>query len=116
MGNMFGMFSFAFWVIRTLKCEAVDFLKFESAGVPIRPIEYLDVPILVIACAPCMHPSNAHAHRDITRLTYDANHVPMTSPVFAFHSCHMEMRWHDVNSVCVVGTPHHHGLNRMGMT
>ena len=55
MGNMFGMFSFAFWVIRALKCETVNFLKFESAGVPVRPIKYLDVPILIIAHAPCMH-------------------------------------------------------------
>ena len=53
MGNMSGMFSFAFWVIRTLKCEAVIFLKFELAGVPIRPFEYLDAPILIIAHAPC---------------------------------------------------------------
>ena len=54
MGNMSGMFSFAFWVIRTLKCEAVIFLKFELAGVPIRPFEYLDAPILIIAHAPCL--------------------------------------------------------------
>ena len=33
MGNMSGMFSFAFWVIMALKCEAVRFIKFESAGV-----------------------------------------------------------------------------------
>ena len=52
---MFGMFSFAFWVIRTLKCEAVIFVKFELAGIPIRPFKYLDAPILIIADAPCMH-------------------------------------------------------------
>ena len=58
MGNMFGMFSFAFWVIRIFKCEVVNFLKFESAGIPIRPFEYLDAPILIIAHAPCMHTSD----------------------------------------------------------
>ena len=110
------MFSFAFWVIRTLKCEAVNFLKFELAGIPIRPIEYLDMPILIIAHVPCMHMSNAHAHRDITRFAYDVNHVTMTSPVFAFHSCHVEMRWHDVISVRIVGTPCHHGSYHMGIT
>ena len=41
MGNMFGMFMFAFWVIRTLKWEAGILLKFESAGIPVRPFEYL---------------------------------------------------------------------------
>ena len=79
MGNMFGMFSFAFWVIWALKCEAVNFIKLKLAGIPIRPFEYLDVPILFIA--------------------YDANHVTMTSPAFAFHLCHVQMRWHDVISV-----------------
>ena len=54
MGNMFGMFSFAFWAIRALKCEVVNFLKFESAGVPVRQFKYLDVPILIIACVSCM--------------------------------------------------------------
>ena len=61
MGNMFGMFLFAFWVIRALKCEAVNFPKFELAGIPIRLFEYLDAPILVIACAPCMRARNVHA-------------------------------------------------------
>ena len=45
MGNMFGMFLFAFWVIRALKCEAVNFLKFESSGIPTRPINYLDAHV-----------------------------------------------------------------------
>ena len=116
MGNMFGMFSFAFWVIRTLKCEAVNFLKFELAGIPVRLFEYLRAPILIIAHAPCTCASDAHAHHDVTRFTYDANHVTMTSPAFAFHSCHMEMRWHDVISGCVVETPHHHGSHCMGKT
>ena len=49
MGNMFGMLLFAFRVIRALKCEAVNYIKFKLAGVPIRPFEYLDVPISIIA-------------------------------------------------------------------
>ena len=102
MGNMSGMFWFAFGVIRALKCEAVIFPKFESAGIPIRPFEYLDTPILIIACAPCMHACDAHAQRDVTRFAYDANHVTMTSPVFPFHLCHVEMRWHDIIGVRVV--------------
>ena len=52
MGNMSGMFSFAFWVIRALKCEEVNFIKVESAGIPVRLFKYLDAPILVIAHAP----------------------------------------------------------------
>ena len=117
MGKMFGMFLFAFWVIRKLKYDLVNFLKFELAGVPSRPIEYLDMPTLIIACAQCTTcVSDAHAHHDITRFTYDVNHVTMMSPVFTFHSCHMEMRWHDVNSVCIVGTPCHHGSHHMRMT
>ena len=116
MRNMFGMFSYAFWVISTWKCEAVNFLKSKSAGVPIRLFEYLSTPILVIAHAPCTHACNVHAHHDITRFADDANHVTMTSPAFAFHSCHIGMRWHDVMGVCIVGTPCHHGLHHMGMT
>ena len=116
MGNMSGMFSFAFWVIRTLKCEAAIFPKFQVAGVPIRPFRYLDAPILIIARAPCSHARNAHAQHDITRFASCANHVTMMSPVFAFHLCHIGMRWHDVISVCIVGTPCHYGLHRMGMT
>ena len=54
--------------------------------------------------------------RIITRFTYDASHVTMTSPVFVFHSCHVETRWHDIIGVHVVGTPCHHGSHRMGMT
>ena len=65
-GNVFGMFSFAYWVSRALKCEAVNFPTFESAGIPIRPFKYLDVPILIIARAPWMHVHNMHAHCDIT--------------------------------------------------
>ena len=114
-GNMFGMFLFAFWVFRALKCEAVNFIVLKSAGIPLRLFEYLDKPILIIACVPCMCTHDTHAHHDITRFTYDANHVTMTTPVFAFHLCHVEMRWHDIIGVCVVGTQCHHGLHRMGM-
>ena len=63
-----------------------------------------------------MHMSDEHAHHDITRFTYDTNHVTMMSPVFAIHLGHIEMRWHDNISVCVVETPHHHGSHHMGMT
>ena len=107
MGNMFGMFSFAFWVIRTLKCEAGNFLKFELAGIPVRPFKYLGALILIIAHAPCMHANDVHAHCDVTRFAYDVNHVTVTSPAFAFHLCHMKMRWHDIIGVCIVGTPLH---------
>ena len=115
MGNMFGMFSLAFWVIRALKCEAVNFIKFELADIPARPFEYLDAPILIIAHAPCMRTHDAHAQRDVTRFAYDANHITMMSPAFAFHSCHVERRWHDITRVCIVGTPCHHGLHCIGM-
>ena len=81
-----------------------------------QPIEYLDVPILIIAHVPCMRVHDAHAHCDVTRFAYDGNHVTMTSPVFAFHSCHVEIRWHDVIGVRILGTPRHHGSHRMGMT
>ena len=47
-------FSFAFLVIRALKCEAVNFIKFKLAGIPVRLFEYLDTAISIIACAPCM--------------------------------------------------------------
>ena len=115
MGNMFGMFLFPFWVFRALKCEAVNFPKFKLAGIPVSPFEYLDALILIIAHAPytCVH--DAHAHHDVTWFTYDANHVTMTSPAFTFHSCHIGRRWHDIISVRIVGTPHHHGLHCMGM-
>ena len=113
MGNMSGMFSFAFWVIRALKCEAVNFIKFELAGIPVRLFEYLDAPILIIACVPCTRTCDVHAQCHIARFTYDANHVTMTSPAFAFHSCHIEMRWHDIIGVHIVGTPCHHGSHHI---
>ena len=54
MGNMSGMFLFAFWVFSTQKCEAVNFPKCESAYVNARPFGYLGMPFLLRACAPCM--------------------------------------------------------------
>ena len=92
MGNMFGMFSFTFWVTRTLKCEVVNFLKIKLAGIPVRLFEYLSVPFLTIAHAPCMHAHDAHAHHEVTRFAYDVNHVTMMSPEVMFHSCHIGMR------------------------
>ena len=114
-GEHVGMFLFAFWVIRTLTCEVVNFLKYKLAGVPIRQFN-LSAPILLRACAPCTHAHDVHAHCDITRFAYDANHFTMTSPVFTFYSCHIGMTWHDVIGVCIVGTSDHHGLHHMGMT
>ena len=102
MGNMSGMFSFAFWVIRALKCEEDIFPKFQSAGVPVRPFGYLNAPILIIARAPFLHARDAHAQHDVTRFASCVNHVTMMSPAFAVHSCHVGMRWHDVISVRVV--------------
>ena len=116
MGNMSGMFLFAFWVIRALKCEAVIFHKFESAGIPIRLFEYLDAPILIIAHVPCSCARDVHAQCDVTRFTSCANDITMTSPAFTFPSCDVGMRWHDIISVCVVGTPCHYGSHCMGMT
>ena len=98
MRNMFGMFSFAFCVFSTHKCEAVNFLEFWSACVNARPHRYFGVLFLIIACAPCTF-SDAHANHDVTRFAYDANHVTMTSPAFAFHLWHGGMRLHDVIGV-----------------
>ena len=89
--------------------------EFELAGVPTRPFKHLDTPIFIIAHVPCTCACNTHAHCDVIRFAYDANHVTMTSPEFAFHSCHVETRWYDVISVRVVGTPRPHGSHRMGM-
>ena len=116
MMNMFGMFSIVFWPISTLKCDVVNFLKFKSGGIPLRPLEYLGTPISLRACMPCMHAHDMYAQCDITRFTNDTNHVTLMSPAFTFHSCHIGMRWHDVIGVCIVGTPCHHGLHHMGMT
>ena len=96
MGNMFGMFLFAFWVFSTWKCEVVNFLMFWSACMNARPHGFLGMPFLNIAHAPhtCVH--NAYAQCDVTRFTYDVNHITMMSPEFAICSWHVGMRWHDV--------------------
>ena len=39
----------------------------------------------------------------------------MMSPAFVFHSCHVEMRWHAIISVRIVGTPCYYGSHHMGM-
>ena len=46
------MFLFEFWVFSARKCEAVIFTKFGSDSVHHRPLEYLDVLVLL----------RAHAH------------------------------------------------------
>ena len=71
---------------------------------------------LIIAHVPCMCIHNTHAHYEITRFAYDANHITMMSPAFMFHSCHVGMMWHDIISVHIVGTPCHYGFHHMGMT
>ena len=101
MGIMFGMFLFAFRVFNTKKCEAVIFTKFELACMYTRPLEYLDTIFLHRACAPCMLMHIVHPKHDVTRFTYNVNHVIMTSLSFAFHLCHVGMRWHDIIGVRV---------------
>ena len=99
MGNMLGMFSFVFWVFSTQKCEAVYFPRFESACMHARSLGYLGAPYLIRAHASCMCVCNVHARCDITRFTKKANHVIMMSSAFAFHLCHVRMRWNDVIGV-----------------
>ena len=115
MGIMFGMFLFAFWVFSTQNCEAVIFTQFKLACMHARPLEYLDMLFLHRACVPCTCVCIAHARCDVTRFAYNASHIIMTSSAFAFHSCHIGMRWHDVISVSVAWTPCHHGLLCIGM-
>ena len=67
MRIMFGMFLFEFWVLSTWKCEVVIFAKFRSACVHARPLNYLDVLILVRGCAPCSCAHVMHAQCDVTR-------------------------------------------------
>ena len=51
MRIMFGMFLFVFWVFSTQQCEAVMIAKFRSACMHTRPLNYLDVLILLRGCA-----------------------------------------------------------------
>ena len=67
MGNMFGMFLFAFWVFSTQKCEVVNFPKFELACMHAQPLGYLDTPYLFRAHVPCTHVHDAHTRCDVTR-------------------------------------------------
>ena len=83
------MFSFAFWVISTQKCEVVNFPKFESAGVPVRLLKYLGMSILLRAHVPWTHTHDVHVHHDITRFAHDANHV--TSVCIPFVPCGNEV-------------------------
>ena len=73
---MFDMVSFAFWVIKALVCEAVNFPKFESAGVPVMLFDYLDAPVLFIAHAPC----RARAMRMPNVLSQGSHMMRTTSP------------------------------------
>ena len=99
MGIMFGMFSFAFWVFITQKCEVAIFPKFKSGCMHARPLGYLDTPYSFREHTPCMCIHIVHAKCNITRFANDVNHVIMMSLVFAFHSCQVGMRWHDIIGV-----------------
>ena len=59
MRIMFGMFLFAFWVIRTPKCEVVIFPKFQLACMHAGHLKYIGMPILLKACTPCVHVCHA---------------------------------------------------------
>ena len=78
MGNMFGMFSFAFWVIRILICETVNFLKFESAGIPIRPFEYIIVLISIIALTEFRQPLQVQSHLEMPGILVQLGHIQRT--------------------------------------
>ena len=98
MRIMFGML-FAFWVFSTQKCETFIFAKFGLTFMHVSPLNYLDTQFCrEHMCHTCTHMSCMH---NVTLLgfTYNVNHVIMTSPVFAFHSCHKEMRWYDIIGV-----------------
>ena len=75
-GNMFGMFSYPFWVFRTLKCEAVNFLKFELAGVPVGLFEYLSDPILFKH----VHHACVHVMRMPIMTSHGSHMMQTTSP------------------------------------
>ena len=62
-----------------------------------RPLDFLDVLVLHREHEPCMCTHMMHAQCDVT----NANLVVMTSLAFAFHSCHVGIRWHDVIGVHV---------------
>ena len=64
-----------------------------------RPLRYLGAPLSIVAHAPCIHIHDTDAQHDITRFTYDVNHTTVMSPAFAFHLCHIGMRWHYIIGV-----------------
>ena len=74
------MFLFAFWVISTQKCVVVNFHKFKSAGIPIRPFKYLGMPILIKAHVPCTCTCSMHAHHDVTRFVLENHQVWVVPP------------------------------------
>ena len=61
MRIMFGMFLFHFGYIGTQNVKQLFFAKFRSACMHARPLNYLDVPILLRAHVPCMHVHVMHA-------------------------------------------------------
>ena len=99
MGIMFGMFSFAFQVLSTGKCEAAIFAKFKSACMHTRPHRYLYTVYIFRGHVPCMCAHAAHARCDVTRFAKNVNHIIMTSSAFMFHLRHVGMMWHDVIGV-----------------
>ena len=78
--------------------ETVIFNKFGPACMHPRPLDYLDVLALYRAHVSCACPCIMHARHDTT-FAYNANHVIMMSSAFAFHSCHVGVRWHDIIGV-----------------
>ena len=115
MGIISGMFLFAFRVIGALKCEAVIFPKFESAGIPIRLFEYLDV---FFNYSMCVMPARVRCTCLTSRHKVSIMCKPRHHDVNSIHVPYVPlgMRWHDIIGVHVVGTPHHYGMHRMGMT
>ena len=87
------------WVFSTQNCEAVILAKFGLACVYARLLKCLDMLGLHREHAPCMHMCIMHARCDVTRFTYNASHVIVTSLEFTFHSCCRGMRWHDIIGV-----------------
>ena len=91
MRIMFDMFLFAFWVFSTQKCVAVIFAKFGLACMYTRPLKSLHVRNHGFAHV--LHMPN------VTGFIYNANHVIMTSSMFAFHLYHIGKRQHYMNTM-----------------
>ena len=60
---------------------------------------HLGALFLLRACVPCTCAHDTNAQHDVTRFTYDVDHITMTSPAFVFHLFHIGMRWHDIIGV-----------------